>query len=59
MVTYKGLQTLGLELLSFDIEEVKKEYLDILGTHSDSLRKLSLARNRVSNSFLKDICTTL
>jgi len=59
LVTYKGLETLGLELLSFDLDDVKKEFLDILRIHSDSLRRLSLARNKVSNVFLKDICQVI
>jgi len=59
LIAYKGLETFGLELLSFDIEDVKSEYLDILRIHSDSLRRLSLARNKVSNQFLKDICSVL
>ena len=59
LVTYKGLTNLTLELLSFDIEEVKQEFLEILYVHSDSLRNISLGRNRVSNQFMKEICSSL
>jgi hypothetical protein len=34
---YKGLRHLGLELIPFDLEEVKKELLELLNWHSDSL----------------------
>lgn len=33
LVTYKGLQSLGLELVTFDLEEVKREFLEILTIH--------------------------
>lgn len=59
LVTYKGLKRLVLELLSFDIEEVKDKYMEILQVHSDSLTHLSLARNKVSNSFMKTVCDVL
>ncbi len=59
LVTYKGLKKLALELLSFDIEDVKERYLEILQIHSDSLTHLSLARNKISNIFMQIICDTL
>jgi len=55
LTTYKGLKILCLELLSFDIEDVRSEYVQILQTHSDSLTHISLARNKVSNTFLQDV----
>lgn len=59
LVSYKGLKRLVLELLSFDIEDVKEKYLEILQIHSDSLTHISLARNKVSNSFMKVVCEIL
>ena len=59
LVTYKGLKKFVLELLSFDIEDVKEKYLEILQVHSDSLTHLSLARNKVSNAFMKSVCDVL
>ncbi len=56
---YKGLTNLGLELVSFNLEDVKKELLDVLANHSDSLRHLSLARNKISNDFMKAMCQSL
>jgi hypothetical protein len=59
LVSYKGLIKFGLELLSFDLEDVKDEYLEILKVHSDSLTHLSLARNKVTNAFIKIMCDVL
>ena len=58
-MTYKGVKKLVLELLSFDLEDVKEKYLEILQVHSDSLTHLSLARNKVSNAFMKSVCDVL
>lgn len=58
-MTYKGLKKFVLELLSFDLEDVKEKYLEILQVHSDSLTHLSLARNKVSNAFMKNVCDVL
>ena len=59
LVSYKGLIKFGLELLSFDLEDVKDEYLEILKVHSDSLTHLSLACNKVKNAFIKIMCDVL
>ena len=59
MVGYRGLVTLGLELLKFDLEEVKNLLVEILRVHSDSLRHLWLGRNKISNELLRYISTEL
>ena len=56
---YKGLRTLGLELVPFDLEDVKKELIEILHVHADSLRKLCLGRNRITVEFLQHLCANL
>ena len=59
VASYKGLEHLGLELISFDIEEVKREFLVMMEVHADSLKHLWLGRNKSSNAFIKDVCSTL
>lgn len=56
---YKGLQHLGLELLSFDLDEVKSELIEILNFHSDSLRHVKLSRNKVPSDLIELICDSL
>jgi hypothetical protein len=52
LTSYKGLENLGLELLSFDLESVKQDLLLILLAHADKLKRLSLARNKVSTDLM-------
>jgi hypothetical protein len=59
LLSYKGLQYLALELLSFDLNEVRSEFLEILKWHSDSLLHLKLSRNLIPGSFLEAICSSL
>lgn len=59
VTSYKGLEHLGLELISFDLEEVKREFMVIMEVHADSLKHLWLGRNKVNNDFIRDICYTL
>ena len=56
---YKGLRRLGLELLSFDLEDVKSELVEILRMHGDSLRELQIGRNKISNELLRFIADSL
>ena len=57
--TYQGIDKLGLELVSFDLEENKEVLLGALKIHSGSLTKLSFAKNKVTNSFMTYICDGL
>lgn len=59
LTSYRGLQCLGLELLQFELEEVKEDFFQILRTHSDSLTHLCLGRNKVSNALMKEICNEI
>ena len=59
LVSYKGIKKFELELLSFDLEDVKEKYLEILQVHSDSLTHISLARNKITNTFMKSVCEVL
>ena len=45
--------------MSFDLDDIKSELLEILKLHSDSLVELSLSRNKVSNDFIEAICASL
>ena len=53
LLSYCGLRTFNLELISFDIESVKELYVDILKKHSETLTHISLARNKISDVFIK------
>jgi hypothetical protein len=59
LTLYVGLQTLNLELVGFELEEVKNELIEIFRIHGDFLKHLSLARNKVTNEFLKFISLEL
>jgi len=50
---------LGLELLAFDLPEVKNELIELLNWHSDSLLHLKLSRNNVPSDLLELICDSL
>jgi len=58
-MSYNHLNKLGLELLSFDIEEVKEEFFQIIRTHYKTLKTLLLGRNKISNAFMKDMCNSI
>lgn len=59
LITYDSLNRLGLELLAFDIDEVKDKLFDILRMHHRTLKTLLLGRNKVSNQFMKDLCNAI
>jgi hypothetical protein len=59
LTTYKGLEKLALELVSFDLWEIKAELVEILRIHSDTLKYFSLARNKVSSDLMKYLCGEL
>ena len=59
MSTYKGLETLGLELLNFNLENVKEEFFSILRQHSATLKNLYIGRNYLSNNFIKEMCNEI
>jgi len=56
---YKGLTRLGLELVVFDLEESKETLMSVLKNHRESLRVLSLAKNKVTNALMEHICDGL
>ncbi len=56
MLSYSGLERLGLELLAFNLEANKDLILEILKKHRDTLRHVSFSKNKVSNCFLNTIC---
>lgn len=58
-LTYKGLEKLGLELLSFDLEEVKDDFFGILRNHNASLKHLLLGRNKISNALMEEMCNEI
>lgn len=58
-ISYSGLETLGLELLPFDLTDVSSEFLQIIQFHSNSLKHLYIGRNKVPSSLLKEICNKL
>ena len=49
LTSYKGLETFGLELVSFDLEDVKSEIMEIFNVHADTLKNLWLGRNKVTH----------
>lgn len=55
MLTFQGLEELSFELTSFDMEEVKPQYIQVLSHHAGTLRHISLSKNKVPNSLMKDI----
>ena len=56
LMQYKGLETLVLNLVAFDLEDAKDLLLDILKQHGETLTVLSLSKNKVTNSFMSFIC---
>ena len=59
LLSYRGLVHLGFELTSFDLDDVKEEFFQILRTHSDTLTHLYIGRNKVSNAFMKEMCENI
>ena len=59
MLTYKGLETLGLELLTFDLESVKEDLFQILRHHSATLRTLLLGKNKISATFFQEMASQI
>jgi len=59
LLSYQGLEKLGLELLMFDLDDVKEDLFHILSLHATTLKTLLLGRNKVSNEFMKDLCNAI
>ncbi|CDW87598.1 UNKNOWN [Stylonychia lemnae] len=59
LLTYTGLEKLGLELLQFDLDEVKEDVFQILRHHAATLKKLYIGRNKVSNDFMRELCNAI
>ena len=59
LTTYKGLEKLSIELVSFDLWDIKAELLEILRIHADTLKYFSLARNKVTSDLMKYLCGEL
>ena len=56
MTKYLGLETLVLDLIPFDIEEIKDLLIEVCKVHRASLTHLSIARNKISAEFLRGLC---
>lgn len=56
LISYQGLEVLILELVSFDLENNKEKLLDILVKHSQTLRIISLSRNKVTSKLIEYLC---
>jgi len=57
--TYKGITSLALELVVFDLENNKDALLNVMKIHSETLRRVSFAKNKVSNTFMQFLCEGL
>ena len=58
-LNYEHLHKLGLELLNFEIEDVKDELFQIIRIHHRTLHNLLLGRNKISNAFMREMCNAI
>jgi len=59
LLSYKGLESLSLELTKFELKEVQDIVVNILKNHRDTLKRISFAKNELSNEFFKAICNEM
>jgi len=54
--TYQGLEKLVLDLIPFNLEEVKEKYVEVARLHNKTLKYIGLQKNAISNDFMQYLC---